>query len=134
MYRSVLLAALVALNCGSALAQPQCAQEVIGNLFSELEAIDIDGEQRLKQSLDKLAAQEAWSKRERDEFTLKLSDNATVDAAESERNDLVARIYGRVQDGAVDCDELERLRAAVHDVEQKQWDAAVREVEQRVFH
>ena len=116
-----------------AIAQ-DCAQEVLRNLYAELEAIDSAGEERLAQSLDDLSLQEGWSERERNDFTLSIADNADVDAAESERTDIIGHLIGSIQRGTVDCAEIQNMRAAALDVEKAQWENAVKQVEQRIWH
>lgn len=118
---------------GTAQAQA-CAEAVLRNLFAELEAIDTAGEERLKQSLDRLAAQEAWSADKRSDYTATLADNPQVDAAEANRGRLIARLFSLVQQGDVNCAEIDALHAEVLALEKAQWDAAVKQVEQRIFH
>ncbi len=118
---------------GAAQAQA-CAEEVLRNLFSELEAIDTAGEERLKQSLDRLAAQEAWSATQRSDYTATLADSPQVDAAEENRGRLIARLFSLVQQGDVDCAEIDALHAEVLALEKAQWGTAVKQVEQRIFH
>jgi hypothetical protein len=128
----VAIAAILLSGVNQAAAQ-QCAQEVLGNLYEELEAIDSAGEERLRQSLDTLSQQEGWSERERSNYTLSIADHPDVDAAESRRSDILARLFGLAQRGG-DCQEMRALRAQALELEQAQWDAAVRQVEQRIWH
>jgi len=111
----------------------QCAEDVLKVLYEELETIDSAGEERLAQSLDSLAQQEGWSESERSDFTLSISDNPDVDAVESERTDMLARIFGLARHSNVDCTEIHKLHAAVLDLERQQWEAAVKQVEQRIW-
>jgi hypothetical protein len=122
-----------ALWVGSVNAQ-SCAEEVIRNLFGELEAIDTAGEGRLKTALDQLAAQESWSEAERGEFTAAIADNPDVDAAETTRGEMIAQLFGLVQRGEVDCVEIRDLHGQVLALEEAQWDNAVKRVQQRIFH
>lgn len=124
----------IALFWAGAVSAQACAEDVLRNLFGELETIDTAGEARLKQSLDRLAAQESWSAVQRSDYTASLADNPQVDAAEANRGSLVARLFSLVQRGDVDCAEIESLHAEVLALEQAQWDAAVKQVEQRIFH
>ncbi len=111
----------------------QCAEDVLKVLYEELETIDSAGEERLAQSLEDLAKQEGWSESERREFTLSISDSPEVDETESERTDLLAKIFGMAQRGNVDCTEIRRLHGHVLDLERRQWDAAVQQAEQRLW-
>lgn len=124
----------MALFWAGAVSAQACAEDVLRNLFGELEAIDTAGEERLKHSIDRLAAQEAWSAVQRSDYTNSLADNPQVDAAEANRGSLIARLFSLVQRGDVDCAEIEVLHAEVLALEQAQWDAAVKQVEQRIFH
>lgn len=111
----------------------QCAEDVLKDLFKDLETIDSAGEERFAQSLDNLTQQEGWSESERSEFTLSISDNPDVDATESERTSILARIFGLAQRGNVDCTEIRNLHAAALALEREQWEAAVKQVEQRIW-
>ncbi len=111
----------------------QCAEEVLKVLYEELETIDSVGEEKLTQLLEDLAKQEEWSESERSDFTLSLSDNSEVNAAESMRTDMLGRIFGLAQRGDTDCTEIRNLHDAVLDLEREQWDAAVKKVEQRIW-
>ena len=111
----------------------QCAEEVLKVLYEELETIDSAGEEKLTQLLEDLAKQEEWSESERSDFTLSLSDNSEVNAAESMRTDMLGRIFGLAQRGDTDCTEIRNLHDAVLDLEREQWDAAVKKVEQRIW-
>ena len=133
MNRMMIATAILMSWWSPAIAQ-DCAQEVLRNLFAELEAIDSAGEERLAQSLDDLSLQEGWSERERRDFTLSIADNADVGAAESERTDIIGHLIGSIQRGTADCAEIQNLRAAAHDVEKAQWENAVKQVEQRIWH
>ncbi|MGR9090235.1 MAG: hypothetical protein ACU85U_06610 [Gammaproteobacteria bacterium] len=55
-------------------------------------------------------------------------------AGESNRASLVVRLFSLVQRGDIDCAAIETLHAEVLALEQAQWDAAVKLVEQRIFH
>jgi hypothetical protein len=133
MNRRIIATAILMSWWSPAIAQ-DCAQEVLRNLFAELEAIDNAGEERLAQSLDDLSLQEGWSESERSDFTLSIADNADVDTAESERTDIIGHLIGSIQRGAVDCTEIQNLRAAALDAEKAQWENAVKQVEQRIWH
>lgn len=111
----------------------QCAEEVLKVLYEELETIDSAGEEKLTQLLEDLAKQEEWSESERSDFTLSLSDDSEVNAAESMRTDMLGRIFGLAQRGDTDCTEIRNLHDAVLDLEREQWDAAVKKVEQRIW-
>ncbi len=111
----------------------QCAEDVLKVLYEELETIDNAGEERLGQSLEALSKQEGWTERERSDFTLAIADNPEVDAVESERTDILARIFGMAQSGNVDCTEIRKLHDDVLKLEREQWDAAVKQVEQRIW-
>jgi hypothetical protein len=124
----------IALVWPGAVQAQACAEEVLRNLFAELEAIDVAGEQRLAQSLDRLSAQEAWSATQRSNFTAALAEAPQVEAAEAERGRLIAELYGLVQRGEVDCATIDALHAQVLALEEAQWDTAVGQVEQRIFH
>ena len=87
----------------------------------------------MAQSLENLAQQEGWSERERGDFTLTIADNPDVDAAESQRTEILARLFGLIQRGNVDCTEIRNLRATVLALEKAQWEAAVKQVEQRIW-
>jgi len=131
MNRRIIATAILMSWWSPAIAQ-DCAQEVLRNLYSELEAIDNAGEERLAQSLDDLSLQEGWSESERSAFTLSIADNADVDTAESERSDIIGHLIGSIQRGVVDCAEIQNLRAAALDAEKGQWENAVKRVEQRI--
>lgn len=124
---------IVVVWSGAAEAQA-CAEDVLRNLFAELEAIDVAGEERLRQSLDRLAAQESWSAAQRGDYTATIAEGPGVDAAEAERGRLIAELYGLVQRGNVDCVKIEALHADVLALERAQWNTAVKQVEQRIFH
>ena len=126
--------ACIALLWAGAASAQACAEDVLRNLFGELETIDTAGEERLKQSLDRLSAQESWSAVQRSDYTGSLADDPRVDAAEANRARLIARLFSLVQQGDIDCAEIEALHAEVLALEQAQWDAAVKRVEQRIFH
>jgi len=112
----------------------ECLQDVIGNLYTDLESIDGAGEAALKEALDTLAAQERWSEFERSEFTLSISDNPEVDAAESARTDILARMFALAQRGEQHCAEVRSLRDEALALERAQWDAALQQVNQRIAH
>ena len=128
----MIIAAVILMSWWSPAIAQDCAQEVLRNLYSELEAIDSAGEERLVQSLDDLSLQEGWSESERSAFTLSIADNADVDTAESERSDIIGHLIGSIQRGVVDCAEIQNLRAAALDAEKGQWENAVKRVEQRI--
>ncbi len=128
------LGVCIAVLWSAAVQGQACAEDVLRNLFAELEAIDVAGEQRLTQALDRLSAQEAWSAAQRGDFTAAIAEGPQVEAAEAERGRLIAELYGRVQRGNVDCVAIEALHAEVLALEEAQWKAAVKQVEQRIFH
>ena len=128
----MIIAAVILMSWWSPAIAQDCAQEVLRNLYAELEAIDSAGEERLVQSLDDLSLQEGWSESERSAFTLSIADNADVDSAESERSDIIGHLIGSIQRGAVDCAEIQNLRAAALDAEKGQWENAVKRVEQHI--
>jgi hypothetical protein len=130
----MIIATAILMSWWSPVIAQDCAQEVLRNLYAELEAIDSAGEERLAQSLDELSVQEGWSEHERSDFTLSIADNADVDAAESQRTDIIGRLIGSIQRGNVDCAEIQNMRAAILDVEKAQWESAVKRVEQRIWH
>lgn len=132
MKQIISLVVVLALWSTVASAQ-QCAEEVLKVLYEELETIDRAGEAKLTQLLEDLAKQEGWSESERSDFTLSLSDNSEVNAAESMRTDMLGRIFGLAQRGDTDCSEIRNLHDAVLELEQEQWDAAVKKVEQRIW-
>ena len=132
MKQIIVMVAMLVSWSAIAVAQ-QCAEDVLKVLYEELETIDSAGEERLVQSLEDLSKQEGWSESERREFTLSISDSAAVDEAESERTDVLAKIFGMAQRGNVDCTEIGRLHDQVLDLERQQWDAAVQQVEQKIW-
>jgi GTP1/Obg family GTP-binding protein len=117
----------------SATAQ-ECAQEVLRDLYADLEKVDIVGEERLARSLDKLSKQEGWSEKERGDYTLAIADTKAVDAAESQRTEILGRLFGLAQRGDAHCLEMRDLRSRALELEQAQWDAAVQQVEQKIWH
>jgi hypothetical protein len=133
MSRTIMVAAILILWLGPAVAQ-ECAQEVLGSLFEELESIDAAGEKRLTQALDELSKQEGWSERERSDYTLSIADNPDVDATEARRTDVLAQIFALAHRGNVDCAEIGELHAEALELVRAQWDAAVKQVDQRIWH
>lgn len=133
MNRIVAIVAIVLTGLSPAAAQ-ECAQEVLIDLYEVLEQIDIAGEKRLSQALDKLSQQEGWSASERDDYTLSLAESPDVDAVESERTQILARLFGLAQRGDQHCLEMRELRAKALAMEEAQWENAVRQVEQRIWH
>jgi GTP1/Obg family GTP-binding protein len=131
--RIAAVAAILLAGLQQAAAQ-ECAQDVLRDLYAELEAIDLAGEERLTQSLDRLTQQEHWTEQERSEFTLTIAESADVDAAESRRTDILARLFGLARRGDQHCTEMRELRTEALDIERTQWDAAVQHVEQRIWH
>ena len=73
MYRTIIIATMIMSGLQSATAQ-ECAQEVLRDLYADLEKVDIVGEERLARSLDKLSKQEGWSEKERGDYTLAIAD------------------------------------------------------------
>lgn len=132
MKRIIVVVAML-VSCSNIAVAQQCAEDVLKVLFEDLETIDNAGEERLAQSLEDLSTQEGWSGSERSDFTLSISDNPDVDARESKCTDMLARIFGMAQRGNVDCTEIRNLHKAVLDLEREQWDAAVKQVEQRIW-
>lgn len=132
--RAAALWAGLALIWSAGVQAQACAEDVLRNLFAELEAIDVAGEQRLRQSLDRLSAQEAWTAAQRSDYTAAIAEGAHVEAAEAERGRLIAELYGLVQRGKVDCAKIDALHAEVLALEEAQWTTAVKQVEQRIFH
>lgn len=128
------LCVYIAVVWSGAVQAQACAEDVLRNLFAELEAIDVAGEQRLEQSLDRLSAQEAWSAAQRSDYTAAIAEGPQVDAAEAKRGRLIAELYSLVQRGDVDCAKIEALHAEVLALEEAQWNTAVGQVEQRIFH
>jgi hypothetical protein len=133
MSRMIMIATILTLWLGPAVAQ-ECVQDVLGTLFEELESIDAAGEKRLTHALDELSKQEDWSERERSDYTLSIADDPDVDATESRRTDVLAQIFGLAQRSNVDCVEIGDLRAQVLELVQSQWDTAVKQVDQRIWH
>jgi hypothetical protein len=133
MYRFVTIAVIATSWLSPAVAE-DCVRDVIGNLYQELETIDIAGEERLARSLDALDRQEGWSERERKDYTLSIADSPEVDSDESRRGDIIARMFGLAQQGGTNCTELRDLRREVLDLTRAQWDSAVQHVEQRTWH
>ena len=117
----------------TAVAAQVCAQEVLKNLYADLESIDTAGEKRLADSLDALSAQEQWSDAERRAFTLTIADNPETDKAEARRTEILASIFGLAQQGGNICAEIRGLRDEVLALERAQWDHAVRTVTQRLW-
>ena len=127
MYRTIIIATMIMSGLQSATAQ-ECAQEVLRDLYADLEKVDIVGEERLARSLDKLSKQEGWSEKERGDYTL------AIDAAESQRTEILGRLFGLAQRGDAHCLEMRDLRSRALELEQAQWDAAVQQVEQKIWH
>ena len=75
-----------------------------------------------------------WSAAQRGDYTATIAEGPGVDAAEAERGRLIAELYGLVQRGNVDCVKIEALHADVLALERAQWNTAVKQVEQRIFH
>lgn len=131
---SIILALAAGIYSASASAQEACLQEVIGNLYTDLEAIDTQGEARLVEALDRLGAQENWSASDREKYTLSISDNPQVDAVESQRTDILGKMFGLAQRGESNCQAVRELRDQAMELEVQQWEAAVQQVEQRIWH
>lgn len=125
-------AAAIFLSAGPAGANTACDEARPGRVFSELEAIDVTGEARLRIALGKLSEQEGWSQGDWEKFTLGLSDNPKTEAMEARRDEIMTQIFAIIARPPLDCDRLDLLEAEVLQLEQRQWDNAVREVEKRL--
>jgi hypothetical protein len=110
----------------------ECAQTVIGNLYTELEAIDVAGEQRLGVALDELAKRETWTEAQKSDYTLAVANRPEVDAAESERTELLGELFTVAQRDSANCEKIQALRRAILGLEEQQWDNALSKVEQRL--
>lgn len=113
-------------------ADVPCDEHRPGRVFTELEAIDERGEARLKSALGALSAQEGWSQSDWEKFTLGLSDNPRTDAMEARRDELMTQIFVLIARPPLDCERLDVLEAEVLEIERRQWEYAVEEVEQRL--
>jgi hypothetical protein len=128
-----LLGIALALGCVNAAYAADCLQKVIGGLYADLETIDNAGEARLAEALEKLSQQERWSEAERNTFTLTLADDPRVDAVESQRTEILSRIFSLAQRGEQHCAEVQSLHAEALELERAQWDAAVEQINQRIW-
>ncbi len=123
----------VVLFGGTTIAVAQdCAQTVMKSLYAELEAIDVDGEHRLAQAIEALSSQESWSSDQRQDFTLSIAENPEVDAAEKERTEILANLFGIVQRGVYDCEQIYQLRDNALNLEKDQWESAISQVNQKL--
>jgi hypothetical protein len=123
----------VVLFGGTTIAAAQdCAQTVMKNLYAELEAIDVDGERRLAQAIEALSSQESWSNDQRQNSTLSIAENPEVDAAEKERTEILANLFGIVQRGVYDCEQIYQLRDNALNLEKDQWESAISQVNQKL--
>ena len=111
-----------------------CVQQVMISLYGELEAIDVAGEERLIAAIDELAAQESWDSTKRSEFTLGLANNSDVEATESERTDILAKMFGTAQRDPDDCEGVTALRDQAIALEKAQWERAIGRVQQLIYH
>lgn len=129
---SVAALALAAAAGFTSAADVPCDEHRPGRVFTELEAIDARGEARLKTALSALSAQEGWSQSDWEKFTLGLSDNPRTDAMEARRDELMTQIFVLIARPPLDCERLDVLEAEVLEIERRQWEYAVEEVEQRL--
>ena len=131
MRRWFLLIVFVGLPLTAA-AEDACTVERPGKVFDALEAIDNSGEERLRIVLSELSAQEGWSQRDWENYTLGLAENPYSNAREERRNDIVTEIFSVVKRVPIDCEKLDTLEAEVLSIERQQWDDAVRRVKERL--
>ncbi|MFT4582428.1 MAG: hypothetical protein ACI915_000459 [Gammaproteobacteria bacterium] len=110
----------------------ECAQTVIGSLYSELEAIDVAGEQRLGAALDELAKREIWTDAQKNDYTASVADRPEVDVAESERTALLGELFTVAQRDSGNCAKIQALRGSILSLEEQQWENALKQVEQRL--
>ena len=130
MFKILVMAAL-SFASQVALAE-ECAQTVIGNLYTELEAIDVAGEQRLGVALDELAKRETWTEAQKSDYTLAVANRPEVDTAESKRTELLGELFTVAQRDSANCEKIQALRRAILGLEEQQWDNALSQVEQRL--
>ncbi|MFT4561980.1 MAG: hypothetical protein ACI9BW_001723 [Gammaproteobacteria bacterium] len=126
-----MLVVWLAFTAHVALAE-ECARSVIANLYSELEAIDVAGEQRLGLALNELSKREAWTEEQKNDYTLSIAERPEVDAAESERTEFLGQLFTTAQRNSGDCAKIQELRGSILRLEEQQWEHALRRVEQRL--
>lgn len=130
--RSILPIILLALLPPAEAVESSCDERRPGHVFQALEELDAAGEKRLHAALQQLSKQEGWSQNDWEKYTLALSDSPAVTAMEERRNSLVAEIFTVLRRPPYDCAALDRIEAEILELEQRQWDEAIRRVEKHL--
>jgi hypothetical protein len=119
-------------SIASVLCAADCDNTRPANTFTALEELDRAGEARLHAALKQLASREGWSQGEWEAYTSALADDPAAVANEDRRSSLMAELFAVVGRTPIDCARIDQLEREILELEQHQWDAALRKVERRL--